>query len=199
MKAERVVLLMTLLCFSTHYALAAELCVTVTDLAGGPLPGASVRVMDLSTAASRNALTDSSGRVCVKSLAEGSYSIEVRLAGFLNTAYHPVVVTADRVRQVLARLPFGEIEEYFGQDAVLSGALMSSAQPLVGAEICLFRGNESKPDYCLKTDALGQYAGVVRPAKYRFSVASSSVRFAGTLDMTTPGYYRNRIAVPAKR
>lgn len=183
----------------THCALAAELCVTATDLAGGPLPSASVRVMDLSTAASQNVLTDSSGRVCIKSLAEGSYSVEVRMGGFLNTEYHPVVVTADRGRQVLARLPFGEVEEYFGQDAVLSGTLMSSGQPLVAAEICLFRGTQSKPDYCLKTDELGQYAAVVRPAKYRFSVASPSEQFAGTLDMTTPAYYRNRIAVPSKR
>ena len=182
-----------------HYASAAELCVTATDLAGGPLPGASVRVMDLSTVASRNALTDSSGRVCIKSLAEGSYSVEVRLAGFLNTEYHPVVVTADRVRQVLAHLPFDEVTEYVGQDAVLSGTLMGSAQLLVGAEICLYRGTQSKPDYCLKTDELGQYAGVVRPAKYRFSVTSPSARFAGTLDLTTPGYYRNRIAAPSKQ
>ncbi|MCX6597008.1 MAG: carboxypeptidase-like regulatory domain-containing protein [Acidobacteria bacterium] len=188
-----------LLILLSHYALAAELCVTATDLAGGPLPGASVRVMDLSTAAGQNVLTDSSGRACVKSLAEGSYSLEVRMGGFLNTEYHPVVVTADRVRQVTARLPFGEIEHHYMHDAVLCGTLMSSAQPLVGAEICLFRGTQSKADYCLKTDELGQYAGVVRPAKYRFSVASPSVRFAGTLDMTTPGYYRNRIAVPSKR
>jgi hypothetical protein len=82
----------------------------VTDLSGGIIPGASVRVTRGGTPAGQ-AVSDTQGRYRVGGLTAGSYSVTVTLQGF-KTVVHPTVNVSGGMETIAnARLEVGQISE----------------------------------------------------------------------------------------
>ena len=80
---------------------------TVSDQTGGLLPGASVKIRNLSTQAARTAVTDSRGAYAFSNLAPGSYEVTVDMAGF-GTRQHQVVVAVGSTLTVNVKLDVGQ-------------------------------------------------------------------------------------------
>jgi hypothetical protein len=93
----------------------AELCVTVMDLVRLPIHTAKVRATDLSSGKSWDASVDSQGKVCLRDLPEGLYSVQATAEGFLEVSYRLVRVVSGRRGKVPGTLsfwlPFAEVKE----------------------------------------------------------------------------------------
>jgi hypothetical protein len=198
LKRIPVTLLLVLFCSS---GFASSLCVKARDYAELPLPGARVIAVNLQTNKLSSAQTDSNGKACISALAEGLYSVEVGLTGFLNVRYYPVRVAYPVAQNLHFRLPFGEITEGgIGQDVTISGTLLHNGAPVGGAEICVFSPDGTSPLTCGLTTELGEYALSFRPGTYDVDVKAAGVTHRSRIDVLAPGVYRNLLAIePLKR
>jgi hypothetical protein len=181
---------------------ASSLCVTVVDTTDAPLARAVVNVVGLTHPANMySGLTDPAGDACIDQLAEGLYSVEASLEGFLNVRYYPVQVAFPRDIHLAFTLPLGETHEGGIQpDAVVNGTLGSVEAPLSGIKICMYPSEKLIPIACTVSNELGQYALEVPPGRYRVELSRglNSLR-STTIELLNPGDYHNKIAAPAPK
>jgi hypothetical protein len=172
------------------------ICAAILDVAGQPLPNATLNVVNLLDGKERaTQSTDSNGMVCIERLSEGLYSAEASLAGFMNAKYHPVRVVFPRRVHLTFCLPFAEnMEGGIQREAILSGTLHGKTRPVSGVKLCLFGPADAVPVACTFTNDLGQYAVVLSPGVYRVELRRQ-LRIVGELklDLSLPGVYRDRI------
>ena len=90
---------------------AAKLLGTVKDESGGVLPGVSVVVRHIDTAASRTALTDDEGRYQVSNLPLGNYEVQAELVGFQTALRTGITLSVGQEAVVDLILYIGEISE----------------------------------------------------------------------------------------
>jgi hypothetical protein len=180
---------------------ASSLCSTIIDLANQPLHGAKVTIVNLIKSERKySAVADQTGKVCVNPIPEGTYSVEASLFGFMNVRYYPVRVAFPNDVNLTFQLPFGEITEgEISEEATLSGTLEGAQAPSPTVRICLFEERKQIPIVCTNTNDLGEYALIVQPGVYRLELTRLAERVqATTIDMSHPGYYRNRVSLPVR-
>jgi len=177
---------------------AAQLCVSVTDYADLPLSGASVTTLNLTTAEKHSSRTDRKGDVCLPSLPEGSYSVEVGLQGFMNVRYYPVRPAFPIKTKLSFRLPFAEITEGgLASESTISGTCRVGNKPAANALVCLVKAG-SNPR-CTTANHLGEYLLSVPPAVYELEVATAEKRkFKSKVDLSTPGSYPDLAIFPER-
>lgn len=175
---------------------ASSICATIGDRDGQPLPRTTMRVVSLTDSTMQySASGNSKGVACVNRMPEGLYAVEASEAGFMNVRYYPVRVTFPHDVALEFRLPFGEISEGLGLvESTVSGTLTQDGRPAEGIKICLFQQEKPTPAACSITNDLGQYALTVAPGKYAVQFyRSGRLIETATLDLTSPGFYRNRL------
>jgi hypothetical protein len=84
---------------------------TVSDSAGGALPGVTVRLVDSQRRTVTQAVTDWSGRYLLGGVAPGSYRLEFSLPGFSTVAREAVSVEAGAETRTDASMRVGALEE----------------------------------------------------------------------------------------
>ena len=84
---------------------------TVTDGAGGVVPGASVVVRSVATGYNRSTFTNADGNYFFPDVPVGTYEIEVSLQGFRSVKVEGVEINVADVREVNAALEVGEVSE----------------------------------------------------------------------------------------
>ncbi len=82
LKSSFALVTILLLASATGWAQDSRISGTVTDSTGGVIPGVEVTVTNLATGASRQAVTDDSGRYSVPQLYAGNYRVSASMAGF---------------------------------------------------------------------------------------------------------------------
>lgn len=174
--------------------MGASICVSVSDPARLPLWNAAVTVIGLTIEKQASEQSDRNGIACINGLPEGLYSVEVSLTGFLNVRYYPIRLGPDRVARPHFTMPLGEIGESFeAQEALLSGTLKLGDSAVSKATICLKMLNSEAAPKCTESNEIGEYAFSVLPGKYRAEVVTNEKVFSMLLDLSSAGYYRNRI------
>lgn len=83
---------------------------TVNDQSGGLLPGATVKIRNLATQATRVAVTDSRGSFSFSTLPPAAYEVTVEMAGF-GTKQYQTTVTVGATLTVTAKLEVGTQSE----------------------------------------------------------------------------------------
>ena len=83
----------TMICATSAFLCASEVCVNVSDFSEQPLANAWINVTDLAAGKIRSTQSDSKGSACLPGLPEGLYSVETGLTGFLNVRYYPVRIS----------------------------------------------------------------------------------------------------------
>ncbi|MBI3684004.1 MAG: carboxypeptidase regulatory-like domain-containing protein [Acidobacteria bacterium] len=179
---------------------ASSICATVSDPAGQPIRKAAVQIIHLLDPDARfSVVVDSKGRACAEHLPEGLYSVEAGSfgSGFLKVRYYPVRVVFPDDVDLSFRLPFGDIGEGGVQsEAILSGTLTDQGNPASDVKFCLFHGDKPVAAACTVTNGLGQYSLIVPPGIYRLELTPLAKRTQSrTIDLSSPGYYRNRVTV----
>ena len=92
-------LLVVTLCFvAAAEAQTASVSGTVTDASGAVIPQAKITAHNLSTNASRETATDSSGAYRIANLAPGHYDVRIEKAGFKIVEYSRVELTVGQVQ-----------------------------------------------------------------------------------------------------
>jgi hypothetical protein len=175
---------------------AADVCVSVSDPVNLPVPRAWVLVASLSTMETRlTTVTDFTGRACLKSVAEGSYSVEVGAPGFMSVRYYPVRIQPARDRTLSFRLPIGEIREGgIQEDAVLTGTFRSIDSPSPHVRICLLQRADGSVVSCTTADEMGQYALSVPPGLYVVEVTERGQKpIRRNIDLTRRGIHRKKL------
>ena len=89
----------------------ASLAGTVTDPSGAVIPGASVTVKNMATAAVSEAVTNAEGQFTVPALNVGTYSVTVSLSGFKTVTVNDVVLNAGVPAGVKVTMQVGGVEE----------------------------------------------------------------------------------------
>lgn len=84
---------------------------TVSDPAGGSVPGGRVRVVNVATGVTRDALSSDTGVYRVLSLNPGTYDVSVEKDGFVSAEEKGVTVGVDELRKVDFGLNIGNIVE----------------------------------------------------------------------------------------
>lgn len=124
--------------------------------------------------------------------------MEVSLGGFLNVKYYPVRVMFPDDLTLPFQLPFGEIREgMLLSEATMSGTLSAHGKPVDGIKICMFEATKPTATICTTTNDLGQYVLTVTPGTYIVELSRQLHRISTTtIDLSSPGYYRNRLMMP---
>jgi hypothetical protein len=92
--------------------LTGQIAGTVTDPAGSGVPGATVTVVSVETATTREITTNASGDFAIPQLLRGTYRITVTAKGFKKYEQQDVQVTAnDRVTLPVIKLDIGDITQ----------------------------------------------------------------------------------------
>jgi len=110
----RVLLLSTILCLLSAYALAqfgASIEGTVTDKSGAVVSGANVTVTDQATGVSHNTVTSSGGFYRVPGLTPGTYRVDVEASSFKKETTRDVHVDAETTRGLNVVLTPGPSQE----------------------------------------------------------------------------------------
>jgi Carboxypeptidase regulatory-like domain len=185
-----------LMLLSGSSTFAAEVCASVMDYAGMPLPAASVSATNLTTGKSYAAKSDKNGVACLSGIPEGLYSVEASLTGFLHVKYYPVRAVPLAKQTLSFWLLFGEISEGgLGDDSTLSGTLLKGGVPVEAAKICI-TANTGVPKTCTVTNEIGEYALQGPPGVYATEIHTKDGKvYRSQIDMSTPGIYRNRLSL----
>jgi len=92
--------------------LTGQIAGSVVDASGSVLPGATVKVVNVGTQASREVVTDADGTFVVTELLAGRYDVSVGLTGFKSYVQQNVVLSAnERVALRAIVLEVGQLEE----------------------------------------------------------------------------------------
>ena len=84
---------------------------TVADSSGAVVPGASVLVKNMATAATSESVTNSEGQFTIPALNVGTYSVTVTLAGFKTVTVNDVTLNAGVPAGVKVTMEIGGVEE----------------------------------------------------------------------------------------
>lgn len=185
----------------TAGAMGSSICATVSDVTGRPMTSATVVVTNLQgPEVQSSTLVSPTGKGCIQHLPEGLYSVEAGSpgTGHLKVRYYPVRLVYPNDVDLSFELPIGEITEGLGiSESTLSGTLTNENKPAEDIRICLFHDRQRAAASCTVTNDLGQYALIVAPGKYRVEVTERGGRSETTeIDLSDPGYYRNRVSLP---
>ena len=184
------------------WAFAASVCATVVDPADIPLPHASIKIASLSEVARHyEGVTNDQGKVCMRAVPEGIYSVEASLGGFLNVRYYPVRINrtdAPNPVDLSFRLPISWVGEgLLVKESIISGSLKAENHGKSGIRICLFREGALLPTACDITDDIGEYAVAVQPGLYwvEMSTLDKNVLLRRKINLSVPGIYRDRLSL----
>lgn len=89
----------------------ANITGTVADSTGRVIPGATVKITNPATNASRTSTTDSSGTFTVTNLPPGTYSVSVAAASFSTTLVKDIPLLVGTTRTVNVEMQAGQISE----------------------------------------------------------------------------------------
>ena len=117
--------LSTLPCVIFAQGTTGAIDVTVIDTSGSVVPGATVTVTNIGTAAESRAITDDVGHCQVLLLRAGNYRVAVQHPGFEQLVRDDVIVNATRVVHLDLRLSVGAVNET---------VTVSEATPLLQSE-----------------------------------------------------------------
>jgi hypothetical protein len=172
---------------------STSLCLEVQDETNSALPGAWIRVVDLSDLAARgrrahSGRTGPEGKACLPVL-PSKYQVEVGLMGYLNARFYPVTVYAGRNRNLRVVLPVGELTEGPSiPETVLTGKLSYNDEVLTAARVCLLDEKTRLVAACARADGLGNFLLLVTPAKYAVLVTDVyEKQYRGKVDADRPG------------
>ena len=84
---------------------------TLTDQAGGVIPGANVKLVNTETQFTRTAVTNASGQYVAYSVPTGTYTITVEQAGFQKLVRNGVRLTAADTVTIDLQLTLGSLEQ----------------------------------------------------------------------------------------
>ncbi|HVN30718.1 MAG TPA: TonB-dependent receptor [Thermoanaerobaculaceae bacterium] len=136
---------------------------TVTDDAGGPLPGATVTVQSPSLiGGARVVVTGADGTFDLPALDPGYYTIKVELSGFVTQERTEVQVRLGRTTEIEVRLPkakFGEAITVVAETPVVDPTQVSSSQTFTADYMKNSAIGAANRSY---QSMLGQVAGVVQ-------------------------------------
>ncbi len=90
---------------------SASVVGTVTDASGGVLPGATVRIREIATRQTRDAVSDDTGVFSVPQLPPGTYELTVQLDGFRTSIQTGLRLETGQVRRIDVTLQVGAIAE----------------------------------------------------------------------------------------
>jgi hypothetical protein len=171
----------------------------VKDLAGGPLPGATVKLVSLSEPGVvflRS--TDRSGKYSIQAVPNGRYYLEVSLSGFLNVRYSPIYSRYSRPQTFNFDLPFDMnqfvADDYWPEFAELFGNVTLDGTELAWGKVCAEQNDVSR---CCEANGLGHYRISVKPGRYSIVVYSkeNAVLHREVMDLRAPIEYENPISV----
>jgi Carboxypeptidase regulatory-like domain/TonB dependent receptor len=106
-----VLLLFGLTAPATAQVLYGSIVGNVTDETRGALPGATVTITSNETGASRDVVSDSSGRYSFAAVQPGTYQVTVKVDGFRTFTRRDVAVTLNSVARVDVALQVGQLSE----------------------------------------------------------------------------------------
>jgi hypothetical protein len=92
-------------------ATTGQITGTVTDMSGGALAGATVRVSNAATGIQRQVVTNGQGQYAVLLLPAGAYALVVEAGSFRPTTIRDLQVTLGAVRSVDVQLELGAVSE----------------------------------------------------------------------------------------
>jgi outer membrane receptor protein involved in Fe transport len=130
-----IVLLLCLICSIPLFPQATEGTIlgTVSDVSGGAVPGATVRVTNVGTGIERRVETDSSGEYVVTNLSLGSYRVVVEAKGFQRLINPPVAITVKARVRVDGVLQVGEVTQEVNVSAF--AAMIKTDTPELGGVV----------------------------------------------------------------
>ena len=92
-------------------AISGSILGTVTDVSGGAVPGARVKITSLGTNETRTVTTSLAGTYAIPNLAPGQYRVEVQQPGFKQFVRSSVEVQVDVNSRVDASLEVGDVSQ----------------------------------------------------------------------------------------
>lgn len=172
----------------------ASMCVYVSDPARLPLWNASISIIGMTIDKQISIKSDKNGVACIDGIPEGLYAVEVSRAGFMNVRYYPIRVAPGRIAKPHFTMPLGEISEGLGaRDALLSGTLRVDGIYSPNATICLTLRDSASTPICTKSTDLAEYTISVMPGRYSAEVTTGTKTLSMMLDLSSPGYYINKL------
>jgi len=143
----------------------------ILDPDGKAVVAASVVIRNETGREMRTAVTDGSGHFSVAGLLEGSYALEVFVAGF-ETVRRNAVVTSDRTEEIAVKLTVANITESVTVTAALPAAAVAapSQASLMAHSAQSLISNEYIRNY---TSPFSDYSQVLQMAPGTFSVSAN--------------------------
>src|SRR5258708_4318252 len=107
----RITAFFTLIAAGTAFAQTAQITGRVTDATGAVVPGTSIVVTNVGTAADRSVTTNQDGYYTVPLLPPGEYRVSVQHAGFKQMVRSGVVLEVDQRAELDFTLEVGGVSE----------------------------------------------------------------------------------------
>ena len=100
---------------------------TVTDASGGSIPGATITVKNLGTAATQMVQSDAQGRYNISNLPVGNYELQATQGGFQTVVHRGLVLTVGGSPVVDFSLPVGQAQQTVTVEGAVSQVETSDA------------------------------------------------------------------------
>lgn len=187
--------------FCTISAVGGNLCVTTKDPTGQPLPGVTVTITKQKDAAGSipfevtQTRTESNGQACFFKIPDGSYSVELKLHGFLTSTYEPVRVDILRPALLEMVMLFGQVIELdLSRNAKISGVLRFRNETNAEARVCVYDNESRLLVSCSRSDRFGQFGLLVEPGTYLIEVTrKDTVYLRKSVTIPSAGTFRDLI------
>jgi hypothetical protein len=161
----------------------SSLAGTVKDSTGAVIPGASVSVKNMGTAATSEAVTNAEGQFTVPALNAGTYSVTVSLSGFKTVTVNNVVLNAGIPAGISVKLEVGGVEE---QVVVTGGSEVIATQSSTVSTTLSVKQIQSLPLTSRSAlDFVANLPGVNTPGTVRDSTVNGLPQ--GSINMTLDG------------
>jgi hypothetical protein len=161
----------------------SSLAGTVKDSTGAVIPGASVTVKNMGTAATSEAVTNAEGQFTVPALNAGKYSVTVSLSGFKTVTVNDIVLNAGIPAGVSVKLEVGGVEE---QVVVTGGSEVIATQSSTVSTTLNVKQIQSLPLTSRSAlDFVANLPGVNTPGTVRDSTVNGLPQ--GSINMTLDG------------
>ncbi|MBN9657325.1 MAG: carboxypeptidase regulatory-like domain-containing protein [Acidobacteria bacterium] len=170
---------------------------TITDISGGLIEGAVLKLERLDRSAGVVVVNAQQGKYRVPPLPDGTYSLEATAPGFLTVKHYPLRVRFPDTFQFDFRLHIGRgIMDGVGEANPFCrffGTLRRQDAPVANAKVCLIRNQRSN---CSITNSLGQYFVQVIAGTYEVKVEENGVAvFTSQMELSASSDYRDRIVL----
>lgn len=175
----------------------ASLFGTITDISGGLIEGAVLKLERLDRPAGVVVVNAQRGKYLVPPLPDGDYSLEATAPGFLTVKHYPLRVRFPDSFQFDFSLHIGRVLEGPVGEANpfcrFFGTLRRRGAPVANARVCLIRDQRSN---CSITNSLGQYFVRVIAGAYEVKVEENGVEvFTSQMELRASSDYRDRIVL----